>query len=121
MVQFRCWYCWKKYSVKDSRIGEHITCACDRTLRVPKRDDGNCRVWTPIDWVVEIVVYGCGGALLGLGLSILIVWRFMFFVGFTERLVLIAALTVIGFLAGLFGGSRGIDWLGQMIRDREDR
>ena len=35
--------------------------------------------------------------------------------------VMIVACTVLGFLAGLFGGEPGINWIGRMIRDREER
>jgi hypothetical protein len=31
-------------------------------LRVPKRNGGYCRVKTLVDWMVEAVVYGGGGA-----------------------------------------------------------
>ena len=72
MIRFRCWYCNKRYAVADERIGTRITCTCERLVRVPKRNGGPCRVRTPIDYLVEAIVYGGGGALLGLGLALLI-------------------------------------------------
>lgn len=126
MIRFRCWYCNKRYAVKDKRIGERITCTCERQVRVPKKDGGYCRVKTPIDWLVEAIVYGGGGALLGLGLSVLIValmHRSLVYSRhsmFDGTLLLIPALTIPGFLIGLFGGERGINWIGRHIRDVED-
>ena len=38
----------------------------------------------------------------------------------TGRWELIAGLTAAGFLAGTFGGERGVNWVGRMIRSREE-
>ena len=43
-----------------------------RAIRVPRRSGGNCRVKTLVDRLVEAVVCGGGGALLGFCLAILI-------------------------------------------------
>jgi hypothetical protein len=33
----------------------------------------------------------------------------------------IAALTLAGFVLGVLGGERGINWVGRLIREREER
>jgi hypothetical protein len=115
MIQFRCWYCNKGYMTPERRIGEEITCTCKRQLRVPKKSGGKCRVKTLTDWIVEFVVYGGFGGLFGLGLG--------FFAArgpSMARLVIIIAATLGGFCIGAFGGEPGINWIGRMIRNRED-
>jgi hypothetical protein len=121
MIQFRCWYCNKRYTHSEKRIGERFTCTCKNLLRVPKYSDGNCRVKTLTDWLVETLVYGGCGALLGLGLAILILSQFRWVMFFESSWALIAVLALVGFLAGLFAGERGINWIGRTIRDRENR
>jgi hypothetical protein len=121
MIQFRCWYCNKRYAVPEHRIGERLTCTCQRLLRIPRRSGGNCRARTAADWLVEIVVYAGSGGLLGLGLALVILSRWRYVVELTGAWALIAGLTLAGFLAGLFGGERGINWVGRMIRERESR
>ena len=120
MIQFRCWYCNKKYSMSEERIGERLTCTCEQKLRVPKRSGGNCRVKTVIDWLVEAIVYGGGGALLGLGLAILLLSQMRGSSLVTSGPGLIGVFTLVGFVFGLLGGERGINWIGRMIRDQED-
>lgn len=118
MIQFRCWYCNKRYAVPEQRIGERITCTCSYLLRVPKRSGGKCRVKTLTDWIIETVLYGGGGALLGFGLALLIVSR-MPLRRYTW--VLLVGCTGGGFLLGVLGGERGLEWVGGIIRDRENR
>lgn len=115
-IQFRCWFCNRRYTVSDMRVGERIVCNCERTIRVPKKSGGYSRAKTLVDWVVEAVVYGGGGALLGLGLALLIVAV----TRIRAALVLLAVLPTIGLLIGLFGGERGINWIGRQIRDVEE-
>ncbi len=79
MIQFRCWYCNKRYSVAEGRVGERLACTCENLLRVPKRSGGNSRVKTVLDWLIEITLYGGGGALLAFGLALLILSRWRFF------------------------------------------
>jgi hypothetical protein len=55
---------------------------------------------------------------LGFGLSLLIVSRVR---TFGYGWMVIVACTAMGFLAGLFGGERGVNFIGRMIRDREQR
>jgi hypothetical protein len=118
MIEFRCWYCNKRYVKREERFGERFTCSCEHLLRVPKRSGGNCRVKTPVDWLVETVVYGGGGAAVGFGLAVLIIGRLRM-VYFSESAMLIPALTLAGFVAGLVGGERGMELIGRMIRERE--
>jgi hypothetical protein len=118
MIRFRCWYCNKAYSVVDERIGERITCTCKHLLRVPRRHNGYCRVKSPTDWLVEALVYGLGGALLGLGLGFLMMGEAVA-AGPKRGGIILAAMILTGFLAGTFGGERGINWIGRMIRDQE--
>ena len=119
MILFRCWYCGKRYAVAEARVGERLTCSCKHLLKVPKKSGGRTKVLRPADLLVEALVYGGGGALLGLGLGLLIVSRVPFFrAGGGWRLTL--GLTVAGFLAGTFGGERGVNWVGRLIRSREE-
>ena len=126
MIAFRCWYCGKGYIVPERRVGERINCTCRHVLRVPKRDGGNSRVKTPTDWLVETVVYGGGGALLGCGLAFLILSQLPRLMGrglvpLEAAWALVGGLTLLGFLFGAFGGERGVNWVGRMIREREER
>ncbi len=120
MILFRCWYCGKRYAVTENRVGERLTCSCKHLLKVPKESGGRTKVLRPTDLLIESLVYGGGGALLGLGLGLLIVSRVPAY-RLTGGWKLIAGLTVAGFLAGTFGGERGVNWVGRMIRDREER
>ena len=127
MIVFRCWYCGKRYAVAEARVGERLTCTCRHPLRVPKRNGGNSRVKTATDWLVEVLVYGGGGAFLGGGLAFLLLsqlrWRGLVAVrsGLKEAWALVGGLTLLGFLFGALGGERGINWVGRMIRAREER
>jgi hypothetical protein len=119
VITFRCWYCGRRYAVTESRVGERLACGCKHQLKVPKRSGGRCKVMRPVDWLIESVVYGGGGALLGFGLAMLIVARIPLF-RLAGRWETVAALTVAGFLFGLLGGERGINWIGRWIRQREE-
>jgi hypothetical protein len=120
MIQFRCWHCHRLYRVADYRVGERITCTCQRPVRVPKRRGGSSRVRRIGDWFIEIVLCGGGGALLGACLAVVIISRFPIPISFWTRWDLLIVLTVFGSLVGTFAGVGGIEWLGRRIRDRED-
>jgi len=120
MIRFRCWYCGRTYLVADSRVGELITCSCSWRVRVPKVNDGNSRYRSPLDWLVEWVVYGGGGGLLGFLLAIVILSRVPFLGRVANRSLLIGC-TLVGFLAGGFGGEAGVNWLGRIIGGWEKR
>jgi hypothetical protein len=118
-VHFRCWYCNKHYARPGERAGERFTCTCQRLLRVPRRGGGNCRVKTPVDWLVETVVYAGGGALVGFVLALLILRYIRPVSG--PGFFLAAGFTLAGFLCGLLGGERGVAWVGRLGRDWHDR
>src|SRR5436305_10403440 len=119
MISFRCWFCNKAYIVKDNRVGERIECSCGRRLRVPKRTGGNSRARTASDWLIEGLVYGGGGAFLGFGLALLLLVPVRGMALMAQFVVLVPALTVLGFLVGLFGGEPAINWIGRLIRDHQ--
>jgi hypothetical protein len=119
MIQFRCWYCNKHLTRPESAVGERFTCSCAHRLRVPRRNFGNSRAKTGLDWLIEGVVYGGGGAELGGGLGVVLVAALARMYLFRLGIFLIPLLTLAGFLVGLFGGERGINWLGRMIRGNE--
>lgn len=118
MIDFRCWYCNRRYAVPEKRIGQQIACTCQRRLRVPRRSGGSSRVRSLADWCVEILVYGGGGGLLGFFVAIATVPRISVR---SENWILIAGLTVAGFLVGALGGERGINWIGRRLRGWEER
>lgn len=120
MIQFRCWYCNRRYLKEERRIGERFTCFCKRLVRVPKNNNGNCRVLTWGDWLAETVVYAFGSALLAFLLGLIILSQWYPAVPRYRKWYLVAALTLAGFLAGLFGGERTLNWLGRKIRDWEN-
>ena len=86
-----------------------------------KRNGGNCRIKTPLDWFMEAVLYGGGGGLLGLGLALVIMSQSRGLMIAGRGWIVLAGFTLTGLLAGLLGGERGIRWIGQKIRDRESR
>jgi hypothetical protein len=119
MIHFRCWYCNKSYAVSEERAGERMTCTCKQRLRVPRRSGQSSRARTLADWGIELLVYGGGGALLGFLLAVVILSRVVIIVRYSW--VLVAGLTLLGFLAGVLGGERGVNWIGSLIRRREQR
>jgi hypothetical protein len=120
MILFQCWYCSKKYAIAEDRIGTQIACSCKHQLKVPKKNGGRCKVRRPVDWAVEALVYGGGGALLGFGLAALIVSQAGRFGLMRLGSEIFIGLTLFGFLFGLFGGEAGINFVGRLIRDREE-
>src|SRR5437763_1208997 len=111
MIDFRCWYCNRRYWLPEQRIGERLSCSCKHELRVPKRSGGNCRVKALADWFVEALVYGGGGAVLGLLLSLLIMSQATVLSQLPYTGMIVPGLTVLGFLGGLLGGERFINWV----------
>jgi hypothetical protein len=118
-ISFRCWFCNRGYSVAAERVGEAMTCsACQSPLRVPHRSGGNSKRHTLVNWLIESLVYGGGGAVLGFGLALVLLAQTG--LGLVRgRWMILVGLTATGFLVGLLGGERGINWIGQMIRDRQ--
>jgi hypothetical protein len=118
VILFRCWYCGKRYARPEEQVGVKFVCTCKQRLRVPKRSGGNARWRTLGDVLIEFAVYGTGGGILGFLLGVVIVSR-LYFV--RQRWLLVVGLTLAGFLAGGFGGEAGVNWIGRMIREREQR
>lgn len=121
-IQFRCWYCNKRYAVAENRARQLIDCTCQRRLRVPRRSGGSSRYRTPLDWFLEITLYGGGGALLGFGLAVLILSQALRVVRAPYvTWAIISTFTLAGLLVGIIGRERGVEWIGRIIRNREDR
>jgi hypothetical protein len=116
MIQFRCWHCHKMYRVADDRVGERITCSCQRPVRVPKNSGGSSRVPSVGDWLIEVVLCDGGGAFLGACLAVVIISRFPIPIFFWTRWDLLLVLTLGGFVVGTIAGVRGLEWLGRRIR-----
>lgn len=120
MIKFRCWYCNRRYRVVPPRVGEKLHCTCDHWIRVPRRDGGNSRIKTPLDWFLEITLYGGGGGLLGLGLALLILAKVRFLIWWDSAVATVLSFTLFGFLVGALAGERGVLFLGKWIRDKEN-
>jgi hypothetical protein len=123
MIQFRCWYCNRRFAKSEDQIGQSLVCSCKQRLRVPKKSGGSSRNRTVGEWAIEFAVYGGGGGILGFFLAIVILSqmaRFRFGLGIGGW-GLVLTLTAIGLILGGFGGERGINWIGRQIRNREDR
>ena len=120
MIRFRCWYCNRAYLVADARIGERLVCPCDWRIRVPKVNDSSSRHRSALDWLIEWVVYGGGGGLLGFLLALLLLSRVPFLGRVANRSLLFGC-TLVGLLAGGLGGEAGVNWLGRIIRDWEKK
>jgi xanthosine utilization system XapX-like protein len=117
MIQFRCWFCNRAYLKPDDAAGTKFECGCGRRVKVPRRSGGSSKVRSPTDWLVESLVYGGAGALIGFVLSIAIFSRIPLVRRPAE--VTLAA-TAFGLLVGVLFGERGINWIGQKLRDREN-
>jgi hypothetical protein len=118
MILFRCPSCGKRYARPEDQVGAKFTCTCREKLRVPKRSGESARHRSLGDWCIEFAVYGTGGGILGLLLGLLLIGR-AHFVRYTWPLLV--GLPLLGFLAGGLGGEAGINWIGRMIRNREQR
>lgn len=117
MVLFRCWFCNRAYVKPEETARTRFECRCGRRVRVPKRSGGSSKTLSPLDWLLESVIYGGAGALIGFGLSVAILSRLFIFRRPSE---IIAAVTVFGLVVGTVFGERGINWIGQKLRDREN-
>jgi hypothetical protein len=117
-IHFCCWYCNRKLAAGLDRVGERRVCNCGHRYRVPPRDGIARRDKTPLDWLLEFVIYGLGGGFFGL-LFGLIVFRFVArsLSGGSARLMLIAVPVIVGGLVGGLFGERGINWIGSFLRN----
>jgi hypothetical protein len=84
---------------------------------VPRRSGRSARyrTWTVV--LIEMLVYGGGGALLLFLLGAMLVSQFG--TGLRRTWFVPLGMGLIGFLIGAVGGERGINSIGQKIRDRE--
>jgi hypothetical protein len=122
MIAFRCWYCGKTYLVKEDQIGVVRECSCSSRIKVPADNGGNSRSRTFLEWLIEISVYGGGGALLGFGLALLLLrWMYMTVGRGVFALRILGGCTLAGFIAGAIFGEAGITWVGQFIREYEEK
>jgi hypothetical protein len=117
VIQFRCWFCHRAYVRPDEQARTHFECSCGRRAKVPKRSGGSSKVHSLLDWLVESAVYGGAGALIGFVLAIAIFSRIPLVRRPSEVTI---AFTAFGLLAGALFGERGINWIGQKLRDREN-
>lgn len=122
MIAFRCWYCARTLLLKEDQIGTLRTCSCGSRLKVPSENGGNSRSRTFLEWLIETTVYGGGGAVLGFGLALVFLrWMVMTVGRGVFALRIMAACTVAGFLLGAIFGEAGIHWVGQFIREYEEK
>jgi hypothetical protein len=117
VIQFRCWFCNRAYLKPDEQAGAKFECGCGHRAKVPKRSGGSSKTRSLLDWLVESLVYGGTGALIGFVLSIMIFSRIPLVRRPSEA---VAAFTAFGLLVGVLFGERGINWIGQKLRDREN-
>ncbi len=117
MILFRCWFCNRSYAKPDDQVGVRFACGCGRRVKVPKRSGGPSKALSLTDWLLESLVYGGACGLIGFALSIAIFAR----LPFVRRPVeIVAAFTLFGFAVGTLFGERGVNWIGQKLRDREN-
>ena len=117
MIHFRCWYCKRAIVRPEEQAGSRFACSCGRRAKVPRRSGGSSKVRSLTDWFVEALVYGGAGALVGFALSVAIFSRIPLF---RRPIEVTIAMTAFGLLVGTLFGERGINWLGQKLRDREN-
>jgi hypothetical protein len=73
------------------------------------------------DWLVEATVYGGAGAFLACGLALMFLTHLGGLLRLEMTWILVPSFTLLGFLGGLFGGERTVNWIGRLIRQREDK
>jgi hypothetical protein len=117
MIQFRCWFCNRGFYKPDETAGTKFECGCGRRVKIPRKSGGSSKSHSLLDWLVESLVYGGAGALIGFVLSIAIFSRIPLVRKPTEVTL---AFTAAGLLSGVLFGERGINWIGRKLRDREN-
>jgi hypothetical protein len=117
VIEFRCWYCNRLHHRPARLVGTKFQCACKYPLRVPARSGGNARVFSLVDFLVTRLVYGGGGAVLGLAVSLIFGARLAARVGFDRgSLVVFLAPPLLGLLIGALFGEAGVGWIGRLFR-----
>ncbi|HEY1187963.1 MAG TPA: hypothetical protein VGE74_09910 [Gemmata sp.] len=117
MISFRCWFCNRAFARPGEQAGARFECRCGRRVKVPKRSGGSSKTRSLLDRLLEALIYGGAGAVIGFGLSVAILSRL---VVFRRPAEVIAAVTAFGFVVGTAFGEGGINWIGQKLRDREN-
>ena len=117
MISFRCWFCNRAYAKPDEQAGTRFECGCGRRAKVPKRSGASSKTRSLTDWLLEALIYGGACALIGFALSIAIFARLPFVRRPAE---IVVACTLFGLVVGALFGERGINWIGQKLRDREN-
>lgn len=117
MIVFRCWFCNRSYARPDGQGGTRFECGCGRRVKVPRRSGGSSKARSLTDWLLEALVYGGACALIGFALSVAVFARIPLVRRPAE---VVAAFTLFGLVVGTAFGERGINWLGQKLRDREN-
>lgn len=117
MISFRCWFCGRAYLKAEEQARSRLDCTCGRRLKIPRRSGASSKAFSLSEWLVEALIYGGAGALVGFALSIAVLSRLWVFRRPSE-VILVA--TAFGFVVGALFGERGINWIGQKLRDREN-
>ena len=121
LIRFRCWYCNRKHSAGWDQVGVRRVCNCGERYRVPRRAGISGRDRTVLDWILEFVIYGFGGGLLGLLFGFML---FRYSPWLIRRgvagLIFVGVMALVGFLAGGLFGERGINWIGSHVRGLEE-
>ena len=115
-IRFRCWYCNRKHVAGWDTVGDCRVCNCGERYRVPRRDGVSKRAKTVLDWILEFVIYGGGGAFLCGLLGFAIAARVRG--NWEVRVMIIGGMTLGGFLIGALFGERGINVIGALFDDR---
>jgi hypothetical protein len=116
-IRFRCWYCNRKHVAGWDQVGDRRVCNCGQRYRVPRRDGISKGAKTVLDWILEFVIYGGGGAflcgLLGFAITSRLRSRH-----WETYLLVIGGAASVGFLVGALFGERGINRIGELFDDR---
>lgn len=110
---YRCPWCDRAHHATAKHIGRVRQCqGCQTRLRVPAQNGvaRRCPHWH--ERLIELVVYGFGGAFLA-ALPALLLTRLL---PSGSYFALVGGLAAAGFVIGGLGGERGVNWLGQQLR-----
>ena len=118
MLNVRCPICHRKFAKREDQIGQTFSCSCKELLKVPKRSGDARRVRSLAERSVEFAVYGAGGAVVGLVLAVVLFSRLRILPGDQYALLV---WPIVGFVAGGVFGETGANFVGRLIRDREER
>ncbi|MFM8272118.1 MAG: hypothetical protein ACKODX_07245 [Gemmata sp.] len=117
MISFRCWFCNRGFLKPTAQAGAKFECSCGRRVQVPGRSGKSSKPLAIGDRLLEALIYGGACALIGFALSVAVFARLPFVRRPTE---IVIAFTLCGLAVGTICGERGINWIGQKLRDREN-